>query len=206
MWVQLLAIRQIETLGKTKTYHPGDWVDVGKQTALRWCADGTARVADVRVLAEGLADCGVVTEDEIVRDAVKKTLPALEVVTPDASIPLPFPKTLILQRVTLRPALIAVGFRLLERWEMAVPLWDYDELAVHVGTSEEREATKAVVRDLRVPLYHPDVLFARRCPATREVMEELAAGDGDARLRLLRSVYRVKPLICALPVTWVKAL
>lgn len=42
MWIQLTAIKHIEVLGKLTTYHPGDWVEVGKQLALKWIRSGDA--------------------------------------------------------------------------------------------------------------------------------------------------------------------
>lgn len=42
MWIQLRVIKHIEVLGKMTTYHPGDWVDVGKQQALAWARSGEA--------------------------------------------------------------------------------------------------------------------------------------------------------------------
>ena len=52
VWVQLLAVKQIEQAGRTRTYRPGDYVEVGKQTANRWVADGVARYPDRRVASE----------------------------------------------------------------------------------------------------------------------------------------------------------
>ena len=210
MWVQLLITRQIEVSGRTRTYHPGDWVDIGKQTALRWCADGIARAADVRALE--LSGCGVIVADAAQRersspgDWLRSIAPGVEIAAPGDDA-LPFPRTLLWDGGVLRPELLGVGFRLLEKWEMAAPLWSYDQLASAIGSEAERERTRAVVRELRVPVYHTGLVFVRRCPTTRELMvawAEEREGSREDKLAFLRAMYRVKPLLCALPPTWVK--
>ena len=49
-YVQLKATKHIRVAGTLRTYSPGDWVDVGKQTALAWIAEGSA-VNPTEVLA-----------------------------------------------------------------------------------------------------------------------------------------------------------
>jgi hypothetical protein len=104
----------------------------------------------------------------------------------------------------VRPDLFQAGFNLLARWQAAAPLWSYTELACHVGSEADREATKAVIRELRVPLYDTRVLFVRRCDDTRRLIELWLAEckRGDARLAFLRAMYQVKPVLCALPAQW----
>ena len=57
--------------------------------------------------------------------------------------------------------LVESGFGALDTWEMACPLWRYGVLAQDVGTTAERERTKALCFYLRVPLMEPGLLFVR---------------------------------------------
>lgn len=209
-WVQLLRLQQIEQGGVSRTYHPGDWVDVGRQTARRWVVDGVARFATPQLIAGDLSECGIVAVGarKVAAAALREKLPDLKIEA-ERTPTLRFAKTLLWQpEFALRPELVPVGFHLLAAWEAAAPVVSYEELACHIGTVEARERTQAIVRDLRVPLYDPRLVFVRRCQASRALLEawaqERETGDDD-RLCLLRAVYRVKPLICALPVTWNRA-
>ena len=42
MWVRLRVRKNIQVQGKMKSFAPGDWVEVGKQTALEWIAKDEA--------------------------------------------------------------------------------------------------------------------------------------------------------------------
>jgi len=100
--------------------------------------------------------------------------------------------------------MIPVGVSLLDKWQVAAPLWDYEKLACHVANEPAREATKAIIHDLRVPLYDTSLIFVKRCGDTERLIEAWdwsADGDED-RLAFLRALYEVKPLILALPITW----
>ena len=119
---------------------------------------------------------------------------------------LPFPKTLIWETsLNLRGGLVFAGFKLLEKWQVAVPLWDYNELACHVSDETDREATARIVRDLRVPMYDQRMVFMRRCKDTQRLLElwcRERREEGDDRLAFLRALYVVKPTVCALPASW----
>jgi hypothetical protein len=94
---------------------------------------------------------------------------------------------------------------LLDRWQLAVPLIDYTTLACNVGSEEERQCTKQIIHDLRVPLYDTRMIFVKRSPDTtaliREWREECKPGD-DERLAFLRVMYRRCPFVLPLPATW----
>lgn len=120
----------------------------------------------------------------------------------------PYERTLFLGP-GVRPGweLIEAGLKMIERWEVAAPLV-YAPLAEGLGTAEERERTRQIIRDLRVPTYAPDqLLFARRCEASEQLLEAWQAegGGGDVRLAFLRALYLVKPLILPLPQSWSQA-
>lgn len=207
-WIQLLRSVPIEKGGVSRTYYPGDWCDVGRQSAQRWVNDGVARWATPQTYASDLSGCGVaLSGDASQASRLRTTLPQLAVeLATDAA--LPFARTLFWETsFALRPELVPVGFGLLGTWEVAAPIVSYDTLAVHVGTPDARERTQAIIRDLRVPLYDGRLLFVKRCRAGEDLLaawaEEQTTGD-DVRLCLLRAIYQTRPLICALPVTWRK--
>lgn len=122
------------------------------------------------------------------------------------AVMLPFEKTLIVQPETAVPwDLLPAAWHFLDRWDAAVPLWRYGETAADVGEAEERHITREIVRDLRVLLHSTELLFLRRNEAGQALLaawrEEMAHGEHQ-RLAFLRALYRVKPRLCVLPVTW----
>lgn len=207
MWVQLRAIKQIQTNGKARQYYPGDWVDIGKQQALAWIDQGDAWVPDLTA--------SKLDSDEWTLCIIGSDSPRLGIIAKAVTIEhrddpaLLGAKTLIWNMTAkLRTEFLSVGFMLLDKFQIALPLLDYETLAADIGSDADRELTRSVVRDLRVLLYDPRVLFARRCSDGETLLErfsfEQERGDGDDRLALLRALYTVKPTICALPASWVK--
>lgn len=140
-------------------------------------------------------------ESQIVRrEAIRRKL-AVEVGAPS----IPFERTLIVGPTLTPPwGLVDAGFRFLDRWECAAPLAN-GLLAEGIGGPSDQERTRAVVRDLRVLVYCTDLLFLRQCEATERLVETWRAeceSGGDERLAFLRALYLVKPLMLALPKTW----
>jgi len=197
MWVRLKSIQYVSEGGRQITKYPGEWVNVGRQQATAWLANGEADRPDMPDL-QVLPGCGVVVIGEARADHIK----GLEVVR--AQEPrLEFARTLLWSGVSFRGDLMPVGFSLLDTWEVAAPIFSYTTLARDVGTKEDRERTQAVIRDLRVPLYDVRFLFLKRCHATRRLLDAWGEESGDRSLAFLRALYTVKPLVCALPTTWV---
>ncbi len=203
--VQLLAPKQIEVQGRMRAYSPGDWVRVGKQMALQWVAAGQAYLPESQlpaVIKPGT--CGVLVIAGDVQSARARLGSGIEI---DAGDPeLAWDKTLLWDAgLPIRPGLVAVGFHVLDTWEIAVPLYSYDHLALAEGTDDDRERTRLVIRDLRVPLYDTRLVFVKKCAAGEQLLTawigEREGGESD-RLALLRALYRVKPLVLALPTTW----
>lgn len=204
-WVQLLQTKHLSVHGTQKRFMPGDWVEVGKQIAMQWIADGSARIpnalrAGLLVAGSGVGMWGGAVESY-------ERLPEIDYteLLPER-MALPYHLTCLWQPgVRLSAELLAAGFQLLQTWQIAVPLWNYDELAQDVGKEAGRERTKAVVHDLRIPVYDVRLMFVRRCPETEQLMEqwtvERQSGDHD-QLTFLRALYLVKPLILPLPMTW----
>ena len=215
MWVKLLVTKTIEVDGTSQTYHPGDWITVGKQSAMVMIAASEAIIANQDNLAS-IMPAGahvLLTRDP---DDGGKLLSRLEatklpfaVLADGAAVSLLHSHMLILQPDTdIKVEMIPIGFRLLEKWQMAVPIGDYHEMAIQIGTPADRDITEAVIRDLRVPYYDTRMIFVKRCADTKAFFEtwgeELLAlrGKTDARLAFLRAMYKVKPILCALPTLW----
>lgn len=208
MEVQLLKARQVVVDGEPRNLKPGDWVSIGRQAALRWIAEGIAR-------APHLPKAGLLPYGCGLWDISTKGGAMLQQVETDYQIAtqqmpltteLPFMNTVIWHSdLKLRPELLVPGFILLNTWQMAFPLWDYDTLAQDIGTTEAQERTVALVHDLRIPVPNPNLVFIRRTAITQSFMatwmEERETGDDD-RLCFLRAWHQVKPLALPLPYTW----
>lgn len=202
MWVQLQSVQHLDG----RTYHRGDWVEVGKQTALRWLESGEAR-APIRPKVDLGSGVGVVLRQEssTARAVLAKLGLTLPVAVGDAGCQ--YDKTLLWEpSAILRPELLPVGFGLLDRWQVAVPLLSYETMAADLGSQAERERTAAVIRDLRVPVYDTRLLFVRRGGDVERLLTIWASErvGGDERLAFLRALWTVKPIILALPATWIK--
>ena len=124
----------------------------------------------------------------------------------DQERPLAFEKTLFAEPGVMVPwDLLPAAWNFLVRWDAAIPLWRYGMTANDVGTKEEREATRAIVRDLRVLLHSWELLFVRKNEAGSALIETWKrefSGGGDKRLAFLRALYQVKPRLCVLPTSW----
>ena len=99
----------------------------------------------------------------------------------------------------------------LEKFEVAIPLRPYDQLAINEGTAAERKRTAALVGgDLRQPLYDDRVIFARDGEHLERITEALAVERESCHcakpcgLPMLRAIWRLKPLLLALPAQWVE--
>lgn len=207
MWIRLKAIQNIDRNGKNYVYHPGDWVDVGKQTALLWMARGDAEIPSYKRDTIITGEIGVVINAETITPFEPQFgLTKLKLLMVTGSPHIAFNKTMCWNpNAHLRPELVGAGFSFLDTWEIAMPIWSYDELAVHIGSNEDQEKTKKVIRDLRVPVYDTRLIFVRHCENTVNLFEKwLNALDdgGDERLAFMRAYYEVKPLMLALPITW----
>jgi len=208
MWVRLKSIQRVERLGVMQTYRAGDWIDVGKQTAMLWLSRGEAEIPSFKreqTLITG--EAGVVIRAATVEPfKAQFQLIKMELTLTTGEPCIAFKNTLIWNPAAqLRTELISAGFGMLETWEIATPLYSYDELAIHIGSDEDRKRTQKVVRDLRIPVYDTRLIFVRNCENTRNLFDawtnEMDA-HGDERLAFMRAFYQVKPLMLALPATW----
>lgn len=200
VWVQLVQPMHIEERGMLRQYYAGDWVHVGKQLALQWVADGKAISPFPETVAveepEGTSGLMVFGKGDIPEIGIEYSQ--------EGSWELRWHKTCFwFPSAPVNAAMFAIGFGLINKWEMAVPLWDYRHLARDEEMSDtERQYTESIIRDLRVPLYDIRLMFMRRCESTRRLLEVWESEGEWTPLSFLRSLYRVKPLILALPVTW----
>jgi hypothetical protein len=207
MWVRLKSVQHIERNGHLVTYHAGDWIDVGKQTALLWLSRGDAEIPSYQRDSLHAGEAGVVINAPMVTPFEQQFgLTKLAITLIVGEPYLAFNKTMCWNpAVPLRPELIGAGFAFLETWEMAAPLYSYDELAIHMGTDDDRAVTKDVIHDLRVPVVDTRLLFVRTCENTTRLFtlwsSERERGS-DIRLAFMRAWYQVKPLALYLPVTW----
>ncbi len=215
MWIQLLGTKYIDIDGKARGYFPGDWVQVGRQTALAWIAAGEARAA--RPVTWDLpSGSGVVlrtADGDAARAAAShlgRLTRGLEMAV-SAEPALPYDLTLLWEpSLSLRLELVPAGLGFVQdrpgedAWQIAAPLHSYSEMAGAIGSREERAATEAVIGDLRVPVYDTRLLFVRRCSETEDLIGLWRAerGEGDERLAFLRALWRVPALLLPLPTTW----
>jgi predicted O-methyltransferase YrrM len=117
----------------------------------------------------------------------------------------PWPRTVFVADARNLPwDLLPVGFELLAKWDVAAPFSSDQVLAEQIGTSEDRERTRAIVRDLRIPVYAHELLFVRDNGAGRMFTEHWRADcdGGDERLAFVRALAAVKPWFCVLPRVW----
>jgi hypothetical protein len=206
MWVQLRAPKYVERNGRLHKYAAGSRINVGRMDAMAWVAAGEAVLLET-VTGDLPINAGIVALGDATSSAIASVVRGIDketrIVTGKPN--LAFERTLLWDgSARLRPDMINVGFGLLAKWQMAVPLWSYTELACHIGSEEDRETTKAVIRDLRVPVYDTRVVFVRRCSDTQAFIREWLKerGRGDDKLAFQRALYRCKPVLCALPVSW----
>lgn len=203
MYVQLRSTKDVIIDGNVARCHPGDWVEVGKQTALNWIACGDAWVPEARLKGMLPGDSGVLIRgDGSLRSQVGAMVAPGQVKEGDRE--LPFHYTLLWSPGLAFPRhLLGAGFELLRRWQVVVPLWSYKHLASSAGTADARASAVKLLRDLRVPLYDTRAVFVRRLAVTKKLMESWRRWEdrlGHERLAFLCAVYECKPVVCALPV------
>jgi hypothetical protein len=208
MWVKLLVRKHLEINGKPQTKEAGDWVDVGKQTALAWLAANEAEINAEHLPELMMPGCGIF----VLNGSVEQGGALLSAIGDGGDIAcgiepdMPWTYSLVwTPDYPILPRYAPAGFNQLQTWAVACPLWSRTQLACHVGSEEDKERTAAALPDLRVPLYDYRLLFLRRGPETMSLLEAWAderASDGDELHAFLRALYAVKPRILALRDGW----
>jgi hypothetical protein len=210
-WVKALKpVTRYDLHGAYRTYQPGDWFECNNQEMRALLAERKIEVAQRVIRKELLSgDWAIVITGGDVKQAQDFISPYIAAI--HNGLP-HFPedsKHVLWWDATapLRLDLMPLGFhRVSSGWQTAIPLWRYNVLARDIGTDEARQRTKEVIHDLRVPVFDTRMIFVRRDDETEKLlelwMEERKSGDDD-KLCFMRALYAVKPLTCALPVTWV---
>lgn len=206
VWVRAKTILHIENNGKMRQVHPGDWCQVGRHQAREWLANNQCEILKREVLTtvQDLTNCAIYLKNsnEQERGHISAKFPGVPIVD-WRGYPAKHGRFLVWDMTAqLRQDLILVGFNLLLKWQCAIPLVGFDVLAEAVGTPVEQEETKTVVHDLRVPMYNPKVIFARRCHETMGLFDRW---DGVGELSFLRALYQSRPIVNALPPTWINS-
>jgi hypothetical protein len=200
-------MKSISINGSMKTYHIGDWVEVGKHDAKQWVADGSAEIlrTDIKTSTFDFADCGIVLTNG---EYNPKRQAKIDIEIKKAPPFLQFSKTMLLDGnfKRINHNLIPIGFKMLDKFQICVPLHSYQELACNLGTEQEKKITQEIVHDLRCMVFEPRFMFVRRCPDMERLLklfEKEKKRGKDVKLAFLRAMYQIKPLILHLPVTWI---
>ena len=210
-WVKALKpITRFALDGSYRTYQPGDWFEANNQEIRTLLQGRRIEVANKAIKAELLADsCAiVVTGGDVAR--ARQYVAAYTGMVYDGLPHFPPGAQHCLwwnAAIPLRLDLLPLGFhRVTAGWQIAAPLWRYNVLARDIGTDAARQRTEEVIHDLRVPVFETGLLYVRRDTDMERLLElwlqERATGDDD-KLCFLRALYAVKPILCALPQTWV---
>jgi len=210
-------VKHIRTAGVQHSYQPGDWVKVGKQTATLWLADGSAEIpgpdaSKMEVVKELIGSgCGVRMWPEGPVGALAKTFgnctKSLSFST--GPVALPYRYTMIWHPTTrVTPQQVLIGFSQITSqkghlsWEMVARLAAGSKLARDVGPDAERAKTKALIGDLRVPIYNTGALWVRKTKATEGLIKRwtasMKAGEDESHA-FLRALYTEGILLCTLP-------
>lgn len=211
-------IRAVDESGSLKTYHPGDWVAVGKQRAIELLETGQAEMPEQaqaqRALSENLIGCGIYVLDGSIKDAKgimgHHNLEALEY---SGALRLPWERTLIWNaNREIEPKQVALGFVRVEdtgryaSWEVAAMLRGNEMLAGEIGDLAEQRKTRDAVGDVRLPVYDAGAIWVRRTEATEAL---IAAWDRERKESpdapehaFLRALYTHRVLLCSLPAGW----
>lgn len=205
VWVKAKEIIRKEENGVQKTYYPGQWLTLKKQQAREYLSQGKIDILKPAVLqsVQDLSDCAIFFKGEILnqrQNLLVARFPGTPIQEWSGEYPACGRFLLWNTGANLNVNHILTGFKLLERWQLAVPLFDYDVLAERIGTTEEREQTKAIIHDMRVPVYDSRVLFVRQCQETRKLFELWQSGS---QLGFLQALYQSRPVVNALPPSWV---
>ncbi len=210
-WVRCLKpINRMDDKGKKHAYYKGDWFQARNMEIRKRLAAGEIELAtslgQTRVYR--VEDCGVITSDsKVVESHLGLHGKGLDI-TYSSDFILKYPYNLCWNGGKLRTELLPISFELLKKWEIAIPIGNFDILAEHIGSEQDRVLTKSVLGDLRVPLYDVQQIYARRCPAVKKLfkdwdLEKAKITGGDPRLSFIRALYVNPLLILALPPSWI---
>jgi len=215
VWVRLLSGYNLDKHGKQVRMSPGDWIEIGKQEARHLLNTGQAEIPGtaeaIRIVAGTFKDCGIVVRDGNAK-AVKQALVKHKIEIIEGKPHVPFKRTLILDsRFAMNEKMLAMGFGRIEKrkgwdaWEMAAMLKLPDLLAQSVGNEEDKAKTKAVIGDLRLPVYDIGAVWVRQTDKAQQFIKAWAKeldGGGSEEHAFIRALYTHDVLLCTLPYGW----
>jgi len=214
MQLLLLHYHRIKAEGDVREilHNAGEVIEIkNKALAERMCANKIAELygADAMDLPGGV---GVLTTHKVTEPFWASALDLQVRAIKDGEYALPFAYTIIWDpRVKPVQRYVHVALKILSRtdWDLGVCVRSYvrGKLAENIGSDADRAKTKAIIRDLRVPYYRPELMFIKRNERTQAFIEcwQTERLGGDQRLALLRALYITKPFLWALPAHWVAA-
>ena len=209
MWLQLLTYQRLhDKSGRWHMHYQGETVFMkNKKKAKELIKAGKA--VDLREVAKELPkETGILL---LGSGRIPKWAQALELETAAGGPGLPFAYTVLWDpKIKPQGTLITIALKTIAKtgWEIAVPIYSYHKLACDCGRPEEQVLTKAVIHDLRIPVYNPGLMFVERNERTLDLMSqwvtEMSHEGFDNRLAFMRALYIVKPVILPLPTIWIK--
>lgn len=206
MWVQLLKPYRIMKPGGRPTMHgPGEMLHLkNKDMAAQLIRDGFAVdvAASVALVPDG---AGVAVRGHI--EAMPLWIEGMGMEAKEVRQPeLIYPVTVLWDsRYPPNCLLLMATFKVMREfaWDLAVPIKSYAKLTGELGNETDREITKRLIHDLRVPYYNTDLMVIRRNDRTKALIgewcKELSLG-GDECLAFMRAVYATRPYLLPLPV------
>lgn len=217
MHLRLNETKYVRVKGQIQRYEPGDWVRVGRHLGLQWLAEGSASIPgleNVEALAGDLETCAVLVRGSVaLAKPIRSKYWGLSVQK--------WSGNLIKERnlvwnprdIMLTPDQAIVGFARIEKtdgdyddWDVAAMLLSEQAMAVHFGSKAEKQKTKKIIGDLRVPVYNTAAVWLRNSTRAKQLVThwwtEIKSG-ADEYHAFLRAVYSTQPLICTLPAGWV---
>jgi hypothetical protein len=88
---------------------------------------------------------------------------------------------------------------------MAAPLLSKKTVAGEIGDKKDQHETRELIGSLRLPVYDPRVVWARKNDATEKTILEYreSVNQGVNRFHaFLRSIFNQRVLICTMPENW----
>lgn len=99
--------------------------------------------------------------------------------------------------------MLELGFRLLGRWDVIVPLGREGMVVQELGTESECRRAREIAGDLRQPVYAPEVLLVGEGGrGLVECWREECRQYHDERLAFTVALHRCKPRVCTAPRSW----
>lgn len=204
VWIRLNRTKVIQGESKGR----GDWALVGNDLAQKWIASGDAETMDYSAVFDA-TDCAAI--HPYIGAKAKLPFPSVQLIEgdlkPHAARNLLMDKPYCFQDkqspdVIKNAGRLAMVFRLLEKWDVVLFLAHYERTAFEVAHNEH-DATRTLVKDLRVLYYADSIIGARDNRAGREFCAALAEERQQGRvLAPLRTLWRAKPMAYFLPPDW----